>query len=111
MESADAHIVPKQKTLLDEERKQIVDINIFNFPQHFKLLKYRLLVTETKKSVSEFQRRYGEFKFQVILFGIEERAFLPFKSLENKQKAASLYEIGRPAVTKILKFPLESKLC
>ena len=64
MESADAHIVPKQKTLLDEERKQIVDINIFNFPQHFKLLKYRLLVTETKKSVSEFQLEYLEFELQ-----------------------------------------------
>ena len=87
------------------------DFNVFNFPLQLQVVKQRFEVWRTKKSVSEFQRQYGEFKFQVILFGIEERAFLPFKSLENKQKAASLYEIGRPAVTKILKFPLESKLC
>ena len=64
MESEDAHIVPKQKPSFDEKWKQIVDINIFNFPLHFNLLKYRLKVMETKKSVSEFQLEYLEFELQ-----------------------------------------------
>ena len=28
--------------------------NVFNFPQHFRVLKYRLIVVEKKKSVSDF---------------------------------------------------------
>ena len=51
------------------------DFNVFNFPLQLQVVKQRFEVWGTKKSVSEFQRRYGEFKFQVILFGIEERAF------------------------------------
>ena len=75
------------------------------------VVKQRFEVWRTKKSVSEFQRRYGEFKFQVILFGIKQCDFFLLKTLKNNQNAALLYEIGRPAVTKILKFPPESKLC
>lgn len=41
-----------------------INFNIFNFPLHFNMLKHRLQVMETKKSVSDFQFEYGEFQLQ-----------------------------------------------
>ena len=38
--------------------------NIFNFPLHSQVLKYRLYRLSCEKSVSEFQLEYLEFKFR-----------------------------------------------
>ncbi|GEM_PF-5414204 len=50
-----------------------VEFNIFNFRQHFRLLKYRFEVVWEKKSVLKIQLEYGEFKLQYGEFSIKTR--------------------------------------
>ena len=62
-----------------------------------------------KKSVSEFQLEYLEFKFQYGEFREEIRRFSPSFRLKNTEKAGLPIKKSRLAVTKIRYFPAESK--
>ena len=87
------------------------DFNIFNFPQHFGMLKHRLKVVKEKKSVSEFQYEYLEFKLQYLEFSIKIQLNYTWNPLKNNEKARLSRGRSRFAITKIQHFPAESKLC
>ena len=85
------------------------DFNIFNFPQHFGMLKHRLKVVKEKKSVSEFQHEYLEFKLQYLEFSIKIQLNYTWNPLKNTEKAGLPHGKPRSAITKILYFPPENK--
>ncbi len=70
--------------------------NIFNFPQHFKVLKHRLKVVKEKKSVSEFQHEYLEFKLQYFEFSIKIQLNYTCNPLKNTEKAGLPMESPAP---------------
>ena len=82
------------------------------------MLKHRFEVAVLKKSVSEFlleylefQLQYLEFQLQYLEFSIKIQLNYAWNPLKNTEKAGHPHGKSRFAVTKIINFSAESKLC